>query len=377
MATDNDPSGDFIAWSVADDLQLENLCRSNLQVLSKSALSDLIKNAALTDSSRLRKRLENRYLIRRMWKHQFPEIDIRSAAAASIFGAPGKFSHFKCGKGNIYSSLQPVNCDFNSQIHATHVNSRQQFQITKPLSTFKVLELSAKSAGFSLVKALENLYRLFETPHPFSDEGLITYPRTGARSFFEGSWQTIRQQWIQQHSLNDFIPESLQKITPGSCAHDSIRPADLNADPGYISKHIPADTGALYSLIHRHTLKAISMPQPVSSMYQSKESGALFMSNCGVMDESIQLRPCLTLSDFGTKMADLGVIRPSGFAAYVEKARHDGFITLTPTFEVNPGGNLAAYEDKAKQFGYILTQLKECADDPKLQPETISAILTS
>lgn len=377
VATDSDPSGDFIAWSIADDLRMENLYRGNLQALSKSAVTNLLINATLTNYTRLRKRLENRYLIRQLWHYHFPGISIKTAAIVTIFGTSGAFSDFKSAQGKSFCSLQPVNCDYGSQIEASAVNDQQHFQVRKPLSTFQVLELCANGNGSSLKDAQEKLYKLFETTHPFSDEGLITYPRTGACSFFEESWEIIRQQWIQHRSLNEFIPSSLQEVTPSACEHDSIRPADLNTDPDFISKHISSELGTLYKQIHHYTLQAISMPVSVSSMYQSKKFGTLFTSGSDLMDESIQLRPCLKLSGFGNKMNNLGVLRPSGFATYIEKAQDDGFVTLTPDLKVKPGKKLSAWYDQAERFENILTRLNELADDPNLQAETISGILTS
>jgi len=378
LASDSDPSGDFIAWSIADDLRHNNLYRGNLQALSKTAVVNLIKNATLTDHSRLRKRLENRYLIRQLWKQYFPQIDIKTAALVSIFGTSGVFTNFKSEHGNRLSSLEPIDCEYDTYIKASPVLNQEHYRIIEPLSTFKVLELYVNSVdGMTLSQATEKLNTLFTTTHPHSDEGLITYPRTSTCSFFEDSWETIKSQWVRQYSLNDCIPSSLHQVTHPSLAHDSIRPTDLTADPDYISKHIPFDLGELYKLIYDHTIQALSMPVSISSVYHSEKFDALFTPNCGLIDESVQLQPCLTLSDFGIKMNRIGVLQPSDFASFMEKAQNDGFIELTPNLEVKPGRNLSAYFNQAERFKNILTRLKELAEDPDLEAETISGILTS
>ncbi len=378
IATDSDPSGEFIAWSLADEMRGRTLHRGNLEALSKTAVEKLLSDARAINQSKLHKRLENRYIIQHMWNRELPAINIRTAAVISIFGASNRFKNFKSDEGRKFSSLSPVLSSFGSLINDISICHQEVYNLHQPLSTFKILELIASNSNYHTLQDAQNaLYKLFETKNPHTDEGLITYPRTDSTSFFPDTWDTLRQQWIQRKSISEFIPPALKYYSDSHYAHDSIRPTDINDRPDYVAKHIPSDLGIVYNLIHSHTMRAISMPDVAKSAFKSKNTGTIFTSEEKVDNNVNQLTPIVSISDFGHLMNHLGVLRPSGFGTYLDRAVKNKIIELSEDFEVKPGPAVTRLMPKAEFFKKKLSSLQTAAEDPLMNSETIREILTS
>lgn len=378
VATDSDPAGDFIAWTLSKHLKGSVLLRGNLQAITGDAAMQLIDEAEQIDYSKLHKRLENRFIIRELWRRQYPELDMATAGAASIFGSPIPFYHFKSDRGEIYKTLKPQLSSHEESIENFHRADEILYDTVSALSTYKVLEgISAAEDVRNFSDLQHRLNTLFLTPHPHTGEGLITYPRTEARSFYKRSWDHIRSQWIQKESLSNFIPPSLQQSEDSGSAHDSIRPTDLNNEPEYINKHIPAELTAVYSEIYSQTHRAISMPLPVRMAFKSNSTDAVFVSSKKTDLNRLRLQPVLTISEFGHQMDSLGVMRPSRFGSYLDRARQNNLIEISADQTVQPGKRLLDYLPDADRFSTMLTRLKTEADRPDMKSETITEILTS
>ncbi len=378
IATDSDPAGDFIAWTLSKHLKESRLLRGNLQAISKSAAMQLINDTVLLDYSKLHKRLENRYIIRELWSTQFPGLDMTAAGAASLFGSPALFQHFKSDEGGIYRTLKPV-----LAMHGTGIENFQRideaiYDTLFPLSTYEVLErVSAAESDSNFSDRQNRLNKLFVTPHPHTGEGLITYPRTDSRAFFKRNWDEIRSQWIQREPLGNFSPPALQHTEDPKSAHDSIRPTNLNNDPEYINKHIPGELASIYSVIYSQTLRAISMPGPVRSAFKANTKDAVFISSSDIDLNKLRLLPVLTVSRFGQLLNNLGVMRPSRFGSFLDRAINMQLIEISPDQTVHPGKTLIEHLPDAEKYSKILTRLKAEADKPDMKPETILEILTS
>lgn len=378
IATDSDPAGDFIAWTLSKHLKQSALLRGNLQAISIDAATQLIHNTESIDDSNLYKRLENRFIIRELWSREYPGLDMTTAGATSLFGSPVKFRHYKSEKGDIYRTLKPVLSKYGTSIEHFHRVDETIYETVSALSTYCVLEQMSSAVDVLNFSDLQNrLNKLFVTSHPHTGEGLITYPRTDARSFFKRSWDDIRSQWIQRESLGNFIPPALQHCEPQGSAHDSIRPTDLKNDPEYIRKHIPEELASIYSVIYSQTLRAISMPMPAHSALKSNTIDAVFVSSVETELNRLRLQPVLTLSSFGHLLNGLGVIRPSRFGSYIDQARQENLIDISADQTVHPGKSLLEHMPNAEKYSTILYRLKAEADKPDMKPETITEILTS
>jgi len=303
---------------------------------------------------------------------------MKTAALSAIFGSKQDFNTFKSEKDIYYKSPKAVCCTYDSKFSSFYKDEREIYSPVSPLSTCRVLERAlAENLFNSATDAQNKLNRLFETRDPFTGNGLITYPRTSARSFFPESWETIRRQWIQQKSLNDYIPASLQVQTSETEAHDAIRPVDINLSPGHISKHIHADLGRLYSLIHRHTMQAITLPEPVQHVFRSDSGDITVYSESKESAVPQTLKPVLPLSELGHKIDKAGVLRPSKAGRYIEDAFEAGLIRRISSTDIGPGNRLTPFLSGAKQYRNDLSQLRKAADDSNMQPETIVGYLSS
>ncbi|WP_340102572.1 DNA topoisomerase [Rhodohalobacter sp. 8-1] len=378
VATDSDPSGDFIAWTIHKELKTERILRGHLRSISRSAISQLIRDASNIDFSTLHKRLENRFKIRSIWFDVFPQVSMKSAGLLALLEEAIWITDFTTDSGQVLRSNRPLEMTLRGQ-HIKLVRSSETGWIHhSPLSTFEVvahIHRSWGSGSFSAAQAL--LQKTFEAKNPVTGEALITYPRTGNRSFFPGTWLELQQKWTTKRSLNSFKPVSLRNETPANEAHDAIRPVTLDLSPDWVLTHMPSDIGKVYRLIYSKTLSCIKMPKQSEATFQHEKSGALFMTPSPMNNSRITVYPYLSVSELCYQLCKLGVLRPSGFGHFIDEAIKSEKITVDEQDRVYPGPDLTSAVKPRPTFSVILTKLRTVADHPTLSDETIRQILSS
>lgn len=378
IATDSDASGHFIAWSLAKEFKNRPVSRGNLTSLNKHAVLEMISGAAETDPDLLHQKLETRFIIRELWRRHNPGISMTKAALASTFTTESEFRQFVSNRGDFYQSQHPVQTQFGTIFDSFSKSDNIAYTHFVPLSTYDAVDLIQSELAIATAEeAQQQLYELFKTVDPFTERALITYPRTSANSFFPGTWDQLQQQWIRKRSIDEFVPPVLQNIAPVEMAHDAVRPSDINLSPDEISKRTLSPAGDLYRVIHDHTLRAITMPEPSKWVYVSKKHRCTVSGSEPLKDRSTQLTTAVTVSDLGRRLDQLGVLRPSGFGKFIDQAAEKDLITLSPGSCVAPGEALHGAMKNGSRYKRQLLDLKEAADDPTTTPETITGILTS
>ncbi|NBC27180.1 MAG: hypothetical protein GVY08_09985 [Bacteroidetes bacterium] len=378
LAADSDPSGNFIAWSLAKEFKNRPVFRANLTSLNKHSVSEMISGAAETEPDVLHQKLENRFIIRELWRRYNPGISMVKAALATIFTTESGFQLFVSNQGTIYKSQRPVQTQFGSIVEPFLRCDDVAYTHYVPLSTYDAVDLIQSELAIATAEEAQlQLYELFTTVDPLTEKELITYPRTSANAFFPGSWDQLHHQWIRKRSIDEFVPPTLQNIAPVEMAHDAIRPADINLSPDEISKRILSPASEVYRVIHNHTRRAISMPDPSPWAYISAKHRCTVTGSAPLNEESTALRPAVTVSDLGRRLDELGVLRPSGFGKCIDQAAEKQMITLSPAGCVAPGEALHEVMKNGRRYKRQLLYLKEAADDPTTTAETITGILTS
>lgn len=378
VATDSDPSGDFIAWTIHKEFPSKSIKRTHISSLSYSSVLHRLKKAFTIDFSTLFIRLQNRYRIRHLWSEAYPEISMKDAGLLAVFGGELALKTFLSDREVQYFSETSITVTLISTQISARQSSETGWIISSPLSTFDVISRLKRSTGLKTFSGAQALtQRTFETIHPETGEGLITYPRTEARSFYSDTWQDLQNEWIKEKSLNEFLPEQLHTLTKPDKPHDSIRPLHLDVLPAWVESHLPAEIGQAYKIIYFHTLKSIRLPVACSTVYKWGDEDLRFMTRSSIQCSKINLRPFLSVSELGYQLCKLGVLRPSGFGNFIDRAIKENTISMNPSGEVIPNAGIKNRLHNGSKFSIILKKLRDAADDTELSDETIRRILTS
>lgn len=378
VATDSDPSGDFIAWTIHKELHPKEIKRTHLTSVSSAALTHLFRDASVIDFSNLFKRLQNRFRIHQLWTEEYPGISMRDAGLAAVFGAPVEVSEFRTEDSLPVFSNKPVTTILNHPQITAGRSSGPGWVVPEPLTTFDVVSRLRQTPGHgSFTTAQDLLQRTFEATNPQTGEGLITYPRTGNRAFFSSTWSNLQHQWIKNRSINNFMPGQLQNIAANHEAHDAIRPVHLKLSPEWVETHLPSVIGIAYRLIHSHTMDCIRIPKPASSVFSQLDGDIQFMSVLPLKRATIELRPLLSAAELGYQLGKLGVLRPSGVGSFLDDAIKRDKLTILDSGEVIPGVAIRNNLERGPFFSAILKELRDVADNPALKDETICRILSS
>lgn len=380
VATDSDPSGDFIAWSLHKDLKSNRIRRGQLTALTHSAIRKMLISARDIDFQKLHIRLENRFRIRQIWNEQYPDFSMVQAGLNSIFFEPTTIREFKTDTKQLLICRDGINTIIKNgggEIHLNRTDSND-WMVSEPLSTFDAVSEIATLPGIDTYsKAQSLLQTLFEAVHPESSEGLITYPRTAQRAYFSDHWLDIEHQWIRNRSLNEFMPASLRLIAEADQPHDSIRPVKLDILPSWVESHLPGDIGRAYRVIYRRALRSLSIPKPAGSTFIHEQSGNVLVSDESIRDDSLKITPVVSMAELGHHLCSLGVLRPSRFGQFVDEALKSNWVTQDESGFVYPGKKLRKSTYGNTEFGAILRDLYTVADNLDLSDETIRYILSS
>ena len=379
IAVDSDPSGDFIAWSLCNFIRKPNIQGARLNSLSKKGIVDLLENTDPIDPLHLESRLKNRFLIRKLWSNSPFLPDIQLAGITAVFGTNQFFQHFLDEENRLYRSTRPFRCPADEWITIRKTTGQSVYRNEKPLSTFDLIEETVRRDwSESYYDAQQQIQSLFQSVLPISNESLISYPRTNARAFYSETWENLTRQSLKFESVNALKPAYLREIAAPELPHESIHPISLAYDPEKVSGEMPEEQARLYSIIYDHTLKSVQMPAEVEYAYYSELSPdvqyyPLFHDQPEITGS---LRPCLTLSDLGHALNDLGVAKPSRFGREADQWIDMGWIRLENSV-VKPGKKVLETLKKAKIFRQKLDELNRLKEKAELNPETVSGVISS
>lgn len=380
VATDNDPSGDFIAWSISRFLSSKRVKRGRLQSLSKSGVISMLSELSEIESDLLEVRLKNRFLIKSEWFQQKKWPDMQLSGLISVFGKQRSYRHFIGDDSRLYKSSEPLHCSSDELIQVSPNQNGTLFAHFLPLSTFDLIPLilnNGLSLHFSDAQLL--LQQLFESTLQDDQKSLISYPRTDARGFYTDTWEVMQTQHLKL-GLNDRLkPNFLRDIAIPETPHESVHPIDLTIKPESIKGELPTKIGKLYELIYHHTLKSITIPDPLQFTLRNPLMPDLFFyqtENSELSEDPISLRPCITVDEIGLEMNKFGVLKPSGFGKSLDEWSERKWIHIDSGV-VNPGKIILRQLHKGSVLEKILTELNQKAEISSLHPETIKTILSS
>ncbi len=374
ISTDNDPAGDFIAWSLAKYLPGKPLKRSFLQTISKTGVQRLLQNKVEINENKLLHKLENRFLIQQYWKKYIPRHSMKEAGAIALTSHQA-FTAFRSKNGTLFKTNQPLACSPDKWLTLRISPDKTEYVIAPPLSTFDVVpEIYRELRLSTYAEAQELLNQLFHKTYPDSHEGLISYPRTAAGGYYQDSWQQLQDQWVHFKPLGSFKPNFMQSILKNDEAHESIHPYDIRVTPHMVSKRVQKPFSQIYKIIYDETIRAISQPKKARSVYSLGKQ--LFYTNQRITESTTEVLPVYTIPKWGQQLCETGVLRPSGFGAWVDESVVKGLITINDGY-ISPKNLSNTDKQTSKRYKNLLESLRAVSDQPELSDETLREIFAS
>jgi hypothetical protein len=378
LATDPDPSGDFIAWSVHQFLKDPSVKRSYIQHLRKRGIERLISTAEVMKPNLMEQRLKNRSLIRHQWKQSGNRPSMEVAALASIFSDHFPFRNFQDQSGRLWKSNRPIRCNPDEWIPLKDQINESEYHTPEPLSTFDLLELAVEKELYtSLGNAQNTLQQLFTHTLDLNQNSLISYPRTAANSFFSETWSELQKQFYKVQADDEFKPVFIRNIAGSDVAHESIYPLNLELTPGKVSGELLSTLRDLYKLIHEQTLTAISVPKERFNAYQSPfhPDVNFYCQGSDSDTPSTELMPVRTISETGSILNSLGVQSPSSFGKNMDRRQEKNYLQIEGRL-VKPGKYLTPYLNNGLVYAEEISTLNKLSESPDLTSETIQFTLS-
>jgi DNA topoisomerase-1 len=129
-----------------------------------------------------------------------------------------------------------------------------------PFITSSLQQEAARKLGFSAKQTMMIAQKLYEGVEiEGSSQGLITYMRTDSVDLSQESIKLIRSKILAEYG-EKYLPESANifksKVKNAQEAHEAIRPVDFNFEPTRIKKFLDATQFLLYDLIWKRTISS-------------------------------------------------------------------------------------------------------------------------
>ncbi|TVR36816.1 MAG: hypothetical protein EA390_00400 [Balneolaceae bacterium] len=379
VATDRDPSGDFIAWSVSRFLKTSFLKRAQIHQLTKSGIVQSVSEPLTFDHSTLETELRNQYLIRNLWDKTASLPAMLHAGLASFFSSSVHFTRFIDENNLEYRSSRPVLLPGDEWLPVRPDTGLLEYRQDKPLSTYDVLDaLVRESIADHFTEAQLLLQQLFQTTLHHSQEALISYPRTDVNAFYSETWDTLRTQYLSFGSQNQLKPIFLQEVADSDAPHESIHPLNLNLTPDSVTGELPKKIGSLYSLIYNRTAGAITLPNQLERPLVNDLNPDLFFytTDADQKPEAESLRPSYTVTDLGQHLKKLNLLSPSGFGKQMDKWIQGNLLVMDQS-GIKPGKSLYPLLEKSNHFFELLSRLAALRHHNNLSTETVHREITS
>ena len=344
IATDADPAGSFISYSISRFLKSVPTLRTYIHTLSRDGIQqaiDLASEDSHTDEFEI---LRNRYLIQQSLNRTLRD-KLGSnpwSRLVLMYLFEGRIPYTTLvASSSIIKLSKPVELSYNSMLEVRPVTDGSQNLLCKtdrPLNTSALLEKLFANRG-SMKQDQEHLNRLFTTIPDEPGSGLISYPRTSAQGYYAETWALSYQYWIKNNETETFLPRALWDILPIQIPHESLRPINPVIDPATVRPLVRKNLYDIYTIIYNHYIKSISaasiesarkviLIQDGASMYENEIVGDL--------NRNAVFSTMITISDLLNTMNAYGAARPSGFGKLFDTLIDEKWITCSG-ISIKPG----------------------------------------
>jgi DNA topoisomerase-1 len=235
-----------------------------------------------------------------------------------------------------------------------------------PFTTSTLQQEAARKLGFNASRTMQTAQRLYEAGH-------ITYMRTDGVSMDEGAIKELRTAIGGQFG-KDYVPSEprkyVSKIKNAQEAHEAIRPTDPTNTPQQL--HLDGDQAKLYDLVWKRAVASqmeaasiertsIDFTEPTGKvelratgqvilfdgflkLYQEgrddeedeenrrlpqlKQGEAINVHDCKADQHFTEPPPRYSEASLVKKLEELGIGRPSTYAAILEKLRERSYVKM-------------------------------------------------
>jgi len=235
-----------------------------------------------------------------------------------------------------------------------------------PFTTSTLQQEAARKLGFNASRTMQTAQRLYEAGH-------ITYMRTDGVSMDEGAIRELRTS-IGKEFGNNYVPSEprkyASKIKNAQEAHEAIRPTDPSNSPKSLS--LDGDQAKLYELIWKRAVASqmesasiertsVDFTEPTGKvelratgqvilfdgflkLYQEgrddeedeenrrlpqlKQGEQVNVHDCKADQHFTEPPPRYSEASLVKKLEELGIGRPSTYAAILEKLRERNYVTM-------------------------------------------------
>jgi len=310
VATDTDPSGEFIAMCLARELKNKRLFRCYLNLMSPKGVSDSVEGAipyqAGATISLLNRLYVNKMLLPALSSSISPTYrpdsivknntplseTLARLALYPFFFAERAFHEFDYD-GWRFTSLKPVQAVSGKHIRVKKLNGTHTFfDLHRPWNTGDFIKSAARKepltglndensshppAHFAMVQNILN--RLFTTVPDEIGTGLISYPRTNTSGFYRATWQHEYDRLIRSYPAEEILPTPLWMITPDDTAHESLRPLNMGLPPEYVRPLLRKDLYDAYSTLHNAASAVFRKPASAQTDTFEDDLGNIYQMN--------------------------------------------------------------------------------------------------
>lgn len=233
-----------------------------------------------------------------------------------------------------------------------------------PLITSTLQQAAAQALGWTASKTMRIAQVLYEGVNIDGELiGLITYMRTDSVRITENIINDIHNMICKEYGDNYKCHRTYQSKTSSQDAHEAIRPTNVYLVPNKISKFLTPDEGKLYDLIWRYTIASQMSDMKINTMsikiasanslwgasqrhsefdgfsvlfpdkieknehiYNVKVDNDVSLINLMTERHTTKSRGHFTESSLIKYMDEVGIGRPSTYAAIMDILEHRGYI---------------------------------------------------
>lgn len=353
IATDADPAGSFISYSISRFLKSVSTQRTYINTLTPEGIQQAIDQATEQSVPEDFGILRNRYLVQQsLHRHLRGKLGSNpwsKLVLMYLFEEKIPLVHLS-GRSSTLTLTKPVFSSYNTTLFIRSEPAEKQSPLhktTRPLNTSTLLEMLYLGGG-SMSQHQENLNKLFTTILDEFGAGLISYPRTTAKGYFAETWDLSYLYWIGHNTTETFLPKALWDVLPVYIPHESLRPINPTVDPSVIRPLVRKNMYDLYTIIYNHYIKSISTESIGSAQKIRIWNGNNQHDNelIGSMGGESQVRTMITIADLLDTINAFGAARASGYGKLFDSLISEKWITCSGN-SITPGKTF----DKLKKTG--------------------------
>lgn len=342
LATDSDPSGEFIAQSIYRFLgKDEKICSGNLGTVSPSGVQLLLDSAVPVNqdkASSLERYFRSRNMLVDAVRSAFGQrYSFEEIIALGCVLTQKEFIDFTDETCSL--SLKPISPVAREESTRLNTKPAQSDKSIKSNVLYPVINFPVSTAFLpvsengSYAESQEALNRLFSFFDPEIGSGLISYPRTVATGYYEGTWNRLSSELQKRAGAEGVLTPALRRIISTDEEHEALHVVNSEIEPFDLRPFLKKEALGLYRKLYRNTISSLKYPAgiPLEQLVVC-ESGNLFYSCDGsVLPGSAVLRPVTTVQQVMQMMLDSGWIKASRIGSAMDQLCRSDLFTVMNT----------------------------------------------